>query len=59
MKKKIIRAGAGNSIVIQAHFDGIVGPHPLLENFPYGAETKNRVISTTAENEKMRISENE
>jgi hypothetical protein len=34
MKNKNIKAGEGNSIIIQAHLDLIAGPHPFLENLP-------------------------
>jgi hypothetical protein len=34
MKKKNIKAGEGNSIIIHAHLDLIAEPHPFLENFP-------------------------
>jgi hypothetical protein len=42
MKNNSINAGEGNSIIIHAHFDLIEGPHPFLENLPYGADIKKR-----------------
>jgi hypothetical protein len=57
MKKNIIKVGDGNSIIIQAHLDLITRPHPLLENFPYGAVIKNSSIKTINAKVNIRIRE--
>jgi hypothetical protein len=46
IKKRIISAGEGNSIMSHAHLDLTAGPQPFLENLPYGAEIKKSSIKT-------------
>ena len=57
MKNNRMNAGEGNSITSHAHFDFTAGPHPFLENLPYGADIKNRRINTITASPKTRYKE--